>query len=174
VDVEVCADPTAHAADWVTLYGHLIGRHGIRGIPAFSPRALTEQLRVPGLVMLRAVHHDDTVGITLWYRQGNAAYYHLGACTDLGYRLRASFSLHAFALTYFAPRLAWLSLGAGAGASGTGSSGLTRFKSGWATSLRIAYFCGRILNPARYAELSRARSTSSSRYFPSYRDGEFA
>jgi hypothetical protein len=174
VDVEVCADPTAHATEWIALYANLIARHGIRGIPAFSPRALTEQLHVPGLVMLRAVHRGDTVGMTLWYRQGDAAYYHLGACTDLGYRLRASFSLHAFALTYFAPQLAWLNLGAGAGTRGSGSSGLARFKSGWATSRRTAYFCGRILNAARYHELARAKSAPASHYFPSYRDGEFA
>ena len=174
VDVEVCANPTDHAEDWIALYRHLISRHAIRGFAAFSPRALAAQLRVPGLIMLRAVRCGETVGMTLWFQQGNAAYYHLGAYSDRGYQLRASFSLYAFALGYFASRLAWLSLGAGAGASGNGSSGLTRFKRGWATAIRTAYFCGRIVNPMRYAELAHAVTPAATPYFPSYRAGEFA
>ena len=44
-----------------------------------------------------------------------------------------------------------------------------RFKRGWATGTRTAHFCGRVLDPERYAQLAGAAATS---YFPAYRAGE--
>jgi hypothetical protein len=72
------------------------------------------------------------------------------------------------ALTHFAGSgVRWAALGAGAGATLT-ESGLTRFKRGWSTETRPVYFCGRILQPGAYAELS-ANAAAGSTFFPSYR-----
>lgn len=172
VDVEVLRDPTAFLDEWETLYGELISRHDIRGVAAFSRASLAAQLAVPGIVVLRASSEGATIGATLWYVQDDIAYYHLAAYTQAGYTLRASFALFAAAFELFAERgLAWVSLGAGAGASSDGDDGLSRFKRGWATDTRPAWFGGRILQRERYDRLSGARSTG---WFPAYREGEFA
>ena len=172
VTVEVSADPLRFADEWLALYTVLVARHRIRGIPAFSPRALVAQLTVPGLTMLRAAHEEVCVGMTLWYTQGEVAYYHLGAYSPAGYGLRASFALFWFALEHFAGRgLRWLSLGAGAGVEGAALDGLSEFKRGWASGTRPVYFCGRIFDRAAYAEMTREGPDTG--YFPAYRRGEF-
>jgi hypothetical protein len=169
VEVEECPCPAGHLDEWTGLYGHLVRRHGLTGIQAFSRSIFAAQLSIPGLVMLRAVHGGETVGIHLWYLQGEVAYSHLQASSDLGYRLMASYALYGAALRLLSPRVRWLDLGAGAGVA-VPSRGLERFKAGWATETRTAWFCGRVLDPERYAELSAGREPAG--YFPAYRAGE--
>ena len=174
VDVEVCADPMAYAADWIDLYGNLVARHGIRGIARFSRFSLAQQLQVPGAVMLRAVRDGATAGMLIWYQHADVAYYHLGAYSDAGYQARASFALFDAAMRHFRGRVPWLALGAGAGANASGDDGLTRFKSGWATGVRPTYLAGRILDTHRYEALVTSRGVPPVSYFPRYRAGEFA
>lgn len=174
VEVEIAPDPAQLAPRWVELYGNLIRRHGIRGLSAFSPNALTRQLEVPGLTLFCARHQGEIAGMVLFYEQGEIVYYHLGAYTQEGYARRASYAVFARAIEHFADRkLAWLDLGAGAGLSGDAEDGLTRFKRGWATGVRPAYLCGRIFDRARYEELARATGNEAAAYFPAYRKGEF-
>ena len=175
VRVEKCADPLSFLNDWITLYGNLIERHSITGLAAFSPAAFAKQLAVPGIIAFRAVHNEETVGMVLWYEQENRAYYHLAAYSPTGYELRASFALFDYSLRYFAARQCeWLSLGAGAGVDASDRSGLNRFKQGWSTGTRTAYFCGRIFDAKKYEAIVSARGPSTKRYFPAYRAGEFS
>ena len=172
VDVEIVSPPADLLDDWIALYDNLVRRHEITGIAAFSPAAFAAQFEVGGLVAIRASVEGETVGATLWLVQGDVAYYHLGAYSQRGYELKASFALFATALEHFAREgLAWLSLGAGAGLGDGEGDGLDRFKEGWSTGTRTAYLCGRILSPSRYEELSRGVADTS--YFPAYRAGEF-
>jgi hypothetical protein len=175
VAVDWVQDPPAFAAEWWTLYQVLTDRHGIRGLPAFSRAALTRQLQVPGIAVLKASRGSETVGATLWYRQGDIAYYHLGAYTEEGYRLRASFALFWTAVEALAATgVQWLDLGGAAGSQRAGADdGLARFKQGWATGTRTVYFCGRVFDAEGYALLAGPR-TGSDDYFPAYRAGEFA
>jgi hypothetical protein len=169
--VERAAVPPELLDEWQAMYGHLVERHGIRGIAAFSRESFAAQLQVPGVVAFRALEGETPVGITLWYVQGDVALYHLGAYTPAGYALRASFALFQRALEHFAAEgLRWAGLGAGAGTEGQGSDGLRRFKEGWSTGTRTAYLCGRIFDREAYGELAgRAAPTN---YFPAYRQGE--
>ena len=113
--VEVCADPLRWLDDWCALYQNLCARHEIRGIPALSRAAFRRQLAVPGLIALRASAGADTLGMVLWYRQGDVAYYHLAAYSDEGYRQRASFPLFWLAFEHLAAAgVGWAGLGAGA------------------------------------------------------------
>lgn len=172
--VEKCDNPMGFLEDWTSLYATLVERHAITGMTAFSRESFARQLLVPGIVVLRAVHNDATVGMLLWYEQGNRAYYHLGAYNSRGYELGASFALFDYSLRYFAERgFAWLNLGSGAGL-GSGEQGLSRFKQGWSTGVRTAYFCGRILDPVTYREISETKGLPPTRYFPAYRAGEFS
>ncbi|HYH84642.1 MAG TPA: GNAT family N-acetyltransferase [Pyrinomonadaceae bacterium] len=171
--VEECARPVDFLDEWDALYRVLVERHGVGGIAAFSRESFAAQLRVPGVAAFRAVRDGATEGMLLWYVQGDVAYYHLGAYSERGYELRASFALFSEAIEHFARRgLHWLNLGGGAGASG-GESGLSRFKQGWATETLTAYFCGRVLDREKYEEVWRAKNVPPTNYFPAYRLGEF-
>lgn len=172
VDVEIVSPPAEMLDEWIELYENLVRRHEITGMAAFSAGSFATQFDVGGLVAIRASVEEETVGVTLWFVQGDVAYYHLGAYSQRGYELKASFALFATALEHFAREgLAWLSLGAGAGIGDAEGDGLDRFKDGWATGTRTAYLCGRILSPDRYRELSNGVAQTS--YFPAYRAGEF-
>jgi hypothetical protein len=160
--------------EWTNLYATLIKRHRIKGLAAFSADSFALQLQVPGLSLFCARHNGEIVGMTLWYSHGAAGYYHLGAYSERGYDLGASFALFWYALEYFAGSgLLWLNLGAGAGLKDEASDGLGRFKRGWATGTRTAYLCGRIFDPERYAALTNVQRGATSDYFPAYRKGEF-
>jgi len=175
VNVEQCARPSDFLDDWYALYRVLIERHGIEGLVAFSKESFARQLQVPGMVALRAVRDGATVGMLLWYVQGDVGYYHLGAYSERGYELRASFALFDYALRHFASQgLRWLNLGGAAGAAaGEDLSGLGRFKQGWSTGTRTAYFCGRIFDAEKYDEIVRSKGARAATYFPAYRVGEF-
>ena len=173
VDVEHCIEPREFLDDWVNLYQTLIDRHSITSIAAFSRASFARQLSVPGINVFRAGENGVSVGMLLWYEQGDRAYYHLGAYSKRGYELGASFSLFDYALRYFCSRqLKWLNLGAGAG-TGNNDSGLTRFKQGWSNGARTAYFCGRVFARDKYRRLLERTNTGMTDYFPAYRLGEF-
>ena len=158
----------------MSLYGYLIQRHGISGIPAFSRTAFARQFKVPGLVAFRALHQGTLVGMSLSYVQGNVVYTHLIACNALGYELDSSYALYWREIEYFRSRgLKWLNLGAGAGVHGNGRDGLTWFKRGWATGTRTAYLCGRIFDRQAYDQIVKAKGVTDTGYFPAYRAGEF-
>jgi hypothetical protein len=173
--VEECERPADFLDEWDALYRVLVERHAVSGVAAFSRGSFAAQLRVPGVAAFRAVGREGaTEGMLLWYVQGGVAYYHLGAYSERGYELRASFALFQHAIERFALRgLRWLNLGAGAGAASGAESGLSRFKQGWATGTRTAYFCGRVLDQKKYQEIVRARNVPATKYFPAYRLGEF-
>lgn len=174
VTVEQCENPGQYLDQWFQLYSGLISRHKIKGIAAFSNAVFARQLEIPGIVVFRALHKGETVGMLLWYKQNDVAYYHLGAYSDIGYELRVSFALFWKAIEHFtSDQIRWLNLGAGAGVSGVATDGLSRFKRGWSTGTRTAYFCGRILDKSRYDEIANAKDLAPTDYFPAYRDGEF-
>jgi len=174
LEVENCERPALFLDEWTNLYDTLIERHHITGFTKFSKESFAQQLNVPGLAAFRAVHNGDTVGMLLWFVQGEVGYYHLGAYSSPGYEMRASFALFRFAIEYFADfGLRWLSIGAGAGIGSDETDGLTRFKKGWSTGTRTAYFCGRIFDQARYREIVNAKGVPATDYFPAYRLGEF-
>jgi len=170
----MCENPDRFLDDWVVLYENLINRHSIRGITAFSKSSFAKQLNVPGLIAFRAVFKDTTVGMLLWFVRDDVGYYHLGAYSDRGYEMGASFALFRFAIEYFTTmKIQRINLGAGAGLEGNGKDGLSRFKSGWSTETQIAYFCGRIFNYRVYESLVTKKGVADSKYFPKYRRGEF-
>jgi hypothetical protein len=174
VDLERCDQPGQLLDEWTSLYDHLIARHQLSGIKAFSRRAFSLQLAVPGAVMLRATHAGQTVGAHLWYVQDDVVHSHLAAASPRGYELQVSYALYWFALETFADQAAWINFGAGAGLSSDATDGLSRFKRGWATGTRPTYFCGRIFDQRRYADALTARGLDNDDYFPAYRKGEFA
>jgi len=174
VYIEQCDEPLNFLDEWIDLYSVLIEKRNIKGIAVFSRSSFAKQLTVPGIVVFRAVHDETTVGMLLWYVQGKVGYYHLGAYSPLGYELRASFALFWSAIEYFsAIGLNWLSLGAGPGLKSDHRDGLSRFKSGWSTDTRIAYFCGHIFDNLKYSTIVESKKIENTEYFPVYRKGDF-
>ena len=171
LEVEVCEQPADFVSDWSDLYQQLILRHAIKGIQAFSPESFARQLKVPGMVAIKVREKNLLVGAHLWYVDGAVAYSHLAASSIRGYQLGCHYAAYACALEHFRSRTRWLDLGAGAGVRSS-NDGLTRFKEGWATGTRTAYFCGAVLNDKHYSELVATRSAADSAYFPAYRTGE--
>lgn len=171
VVVEQCLEPIVWLDQWVDLYAGLVAERGMRGQRAFSAAAFAVQLAMPGMVMFRATAGDAVVGLHLWIVQGEVAYGHLGATSPRGRDLMASYALYAHAIEHFRSQVRWLDLGAGAGLSER-HDGLWRFKRGWATGTRPAYFCGRIFDDARYRAVVAARGGPATDYFPAYRSGE--
>ena len=174
INVQVCPAPLELLKEWVSLYGTLTARHGITGIRGFSQAAFEEQLTIPGMVALRAERQGRAVAANLFFVQGQTAYDHLTASSPEGYECRASYALKWSAIRYFMGKVRWIDWGGGAGATADNADGLTVFKSGWAQTTRPVYFCGRILNDTRYREIARQKNLEHSRWFPAYRDGEFA
>jgi hypothetical protein len=168
VDVELCADPVEHLDDWVGLYSRTLARPSVTNMAAFSRAAFAKQLRLPNLIAVRAVQSGTTVSMALWLMQGENAYYHLGASSDRGYSVSASYAVFAASLQELEKRGArFVNLGGAAGNAGP-EDGLHRFKSGWTNASMPAYLCGRILDPPAYSELSE-RITNSTGWFPAYR-----
>ncbi|HEY5883439.1 MAG TPA: GNAT family N-acetyltransferase [Pyrinomonadaceae bacterium] len=174
LNIETCENPSMFLDDWNALYQLLVHRHRITGISVFSEKSFRRQFEVPGFKAFRASRDGLTVGMLLWYLHGNVASYHLGAYSERGYELKASFGLFSRAVDYFKQSgLQWLHLGSAAGIGPVSESGLSRFKSGWATGSLTAYFCGRIFDQARYDELTRVtKLVEPTQYFPAYRAGE--
>jgi hypothetical protein len=174
VHVEKLNKPEEFISEWMSLYSNLSARHNIKGLPLFSESSFRKQLNIPGIVVFRAIYKECALGMILWYLQGHVGYYHLGAYSDLGYKLRVSFALFWYAFEYFAVHgVQWLNLGAGAGINGSHEDGLNRFKRGWSTGTQTAYFCGRIFDHRKYLELVKTKSISVTDYFPAYRMGEY-
>ena len=109
----------------------------------------------------------------IWYIHNNIGYYHLGASSERGYRFKASFALFWESIKYFSSiGLDWINLGAGAGTKINGTSGLTRFKRGWSSDTRTAYFCGKIFDHHLYEKIKQLNKCISKNYFPVYRSCE--
>jgi hypothetical protein len=173
ITVEISDKPLEYLDEWVGLYNTLIERHQIKDFRKFSRRAFAKQLSIPGTIILRALSEGVAVGAQLYYLQGEVVYCHLGAFSQLGYELGASYALDWSSIEYFAARARWLDFGAGAGTVSDGTSGLNQYKRGWATDMRTAYFCGHIFDAEKYAQIVQAKGIFDTNYFPAYRKGEF-
>ncbi len=172
IRTEVCLQPTEFLDEWVALHQNLVNRHGIKGIRAFSKQAFQQQLSAPGIVVLRALHGDETVGAQLWFLHKDVANGHVLAFSEKGYKLGATYALYWFALNYFADKARWCDIGGVPGLhekQESGSNGLANFKEGWSTGRQTAYLCGRILNSAKYQEL-KALNREATGFFPAYRN----
>ncbi len=174
VSVEVHPDPPAFLDEWMELHRHLVAKHDIRGVKAFSRRAFAEQLSTPGIVALRATYAAKPVAAMLFFVQGDVAYAHVLGCTDAGYERGALYAILGFALEHFTGVVRWCDVMGVPGVEDDGDDGIRQFKRGWSRETRTAWLCGRVLNRPRYDELVEATGTSGVDYFPAYRTGELA
>ena len=171
--IEICTEPIVYLDEWTGLYGELTNKFHVSGVRAFSKKSFEKQLRLPGAVMFRALYQGETVAAHLVYAQDDVCYGHLVGDTPVGHDLLASYALYLTEVEYFSDKAGWLDWGAGAGIKSDNSDGLTQYKQGWSTGTRTSYFCGRILDRKKYAEIVSASGMEATNYFPAYRNGEF-
>lgn len=172
LELRIHHNPIEYLDEWCSLYSQLCSRHRLTGIKAFSREGFAKQLKQQGMVLIGAWKAQELVSAHLWLQSNAVAYSHLAASNEVGYAFSAAYALYATAIEYFKGKRQWICWGAGAGLSSESNDGLTRFKRGFATGTRQVYFCGRVLNPAKYAEFSSQPTLLPSRYFPAYRSGE--
>jgi hypothetical protein len=167
VEVVSLAD---HLDAWRGLYAELTERHEIGGMTAFSADAFERMAAVEGLTAVAAFADGAVVSMHLWITDAaiGHGYSLLAASSGEGYRRSAAYAVYDASIALFAD-LKTLNLGAGAGMAAD-DDGLTRFKKGFANAEAQAWFCGAILDEARYAELSRGATTAVTP-FPAYRFG---
>jgi hypothetical protein len=135
---------------------------------AFSPEAFERMAAVEGLTAVAAFADGAVVSMHLWVTDAGSGhgYSLLAASSGEGYRRSAAYAVYDASIALFSDLKA-LNLGAGAGLAAD-DDGLTRFKKGFANAEAQAYFCGAILDEARYAEMSGG-ATAPATPFPAYR-----
>lgn len=154
---------------WLGLYAGLAARRGITDLRRFDRESFRRQLAVPGLEAVTAWEGETLLGADLYYLDGGVVRAHLSAYAERGYALAVSYPMMAAAIGHFRGRADWIDLG---GAPTGAGDGLSAFKRGWGGTLRQSRLCGRILDPAAYADLA-ARTPDGPPWFPVYRRGEF-
>ena len=150
--------------EWVRLFSALSARHQIGGMGAFSRDAFVKMQETPGLLAAVADAQGETVAITLWIRFRDKLYYHLGASSERGYKLRASFGLFGAVIERY--REATIDLGGCAGLRDDPEDGLWKFKRGFANASVMAMLCGAVLDEEKYAALTAGLRSD---FFPEYR-----
>lgn len=172
-EIRIEAEPAALAPQWSALYAVLIAQVGISGLRRFSDEIFSRMLAVPGTVLFTAWDGDMLLGADWYFEDGERIYAHLSAYSRAGYDRAVSYPMMDAAMRHFAGRGARvLDLGGVPLVEG-GGRGLAQFKQGWSTRTLPCWLCGRVLNPARYAELTASQGPSSADYFPRYRHGEY-
>jgi len=171
VNVEFLVRPLDRLDEWVSLFAGAIERFNLSGLPAFSRRAFEQHVSIPGVSMSVCWHEGSAVAAHLWFQQGDVVYAHLAAGSIRGRAIGADYALYFSDIDFFSGRARWIDWGGVAGARPDTGSGLDRFKRGWSTGTRVAYFCGRVMDSRRYARFSEP--VGETHYFPAYRLGEF-
>ncbi len=174
LDVQVCEQPHNYLEEWDKLFRHMIRRHKMTGMHALSKRAFAEQFRTPGAIMFAAIADGNIVGLDILYVQNDVAYGHACAFNELGYKLRASYAMRWYMLNYFSGKLRWVDFGGAAGLGDNESDGLISYKRGWCADKKPVYLCRKVFQQCVYDRLVKDSHAEHSRYFPAYREGEFA
>ncbi|BDZ44152.1 GNAT family N-acetyltransferase [Naasia aerilata] len=167
VEIRVGDDPAGQLDEWVELYSRTLRDRSVAEFARFSRDSFAQQFAVPGMLAIRAVESGITVSMTLWLIAEENAYYHLGASSDRGYELGASYAVFEAAFEELGERgVRYVELGGSAGDRPDPDDGLFRFKQGWSNDRADAYLCGRVMNDPLYRELSAGAGAD---WFPAYR-----
>jgi hypothetical protein len=173
ITIDIPLNPEALANDWHKLHSEMASRRRLTGITALSTSALERLFRVPGLIVLRATHNGETVGMHVVFLNRDTVYCHFAAYSALGYTLGASTALYVCDIEHFSGKARWIDWGGVPGGGEQPSGSLTYYKQAFASDQRTVYLCGKIFDKIAYHGLLRPLHQTTVPYFPAYRSGEF-
>jgi hypothetical protein len=175
LEIRVLLNPVECIDDWTRLFERMVRRQNLSGLRSYSRMSFLKQFQTPGAVMFEVRSEGDVVGLDMIYVDGDHAYGHVCAFSEVGYRLRASYATRWRMLEYLQGRVRYLDFGGSVGTSDApAGDGLADYKRRWCALRMPVYLCTSVLNPAVYGELSAARGTREKPgYFPAYRVGEY-
>jgi hypothetical protein len=170
--VEVTTDARPWVDEWMALQQELDRRHALTGMHRLSREEVALLFETPGVVVFRASHQGETMGMHVEFVENGRAYAHLAAYSADGYHLNVSTALNVYELEYFRGRVDYIDWGGVAGHSDDPENGLGIFKARFSNARIPTFLCGRILDRRVYDELTSRRSKPRDNYFPAYRSGE--
>ena len=156
----------------MALFDLSVQKFHLEGIRALSRSAIAQQLALPGCSMSVARYQGDVVSAHIQFSHEDKVYAHLAAKKPIAYEVGADYALYYAEIEHFRGISGWTDWGGGPGLA-SGATSLDRFKRGWSTGIRPAYFGGWVLDRQRYDELVRRKGSITTNYFPAYRSGEF-
>jgi hypothetical protein len=154
-----------HLDAWYTLYAHLISKHGMTGIQAFS-KDYFAKIAALEPIMIGAFHESELISAHLWFTHEHYAYSHLAASSEKGYELQAAYAVYDSSITHLKSLgIEVIDLGGGAGTNA--SAGLSFLKKGFSNDQTMCYVYGKVLDQKMYATLSAKHAPTT--FFPAYR-----
>ena len=169
--VEIAEDPPSLVDDWLRLQVEACTKRRPTGMNVLPREAVERLFAVVGLVVLRAVHEGNTVGMHVVFHQDDVVFGHFGAYSAVGYRLGASTALHVCGIEYFSGKARWIDWG-GVPGGADADTGLSHFKQDFSSTRRTVFLCGRVFDRATYERLTARLTPNPHPYFPAYRQGE--
>jgi hypothetical protein len=173
LDIDIQHSPNIDLDEWIYLYGLLIEKHKIQGIRTFSRKSFEKQLEIPETLYFRALHEGEIVGGKVVLIQNDAAYIHLSAHTNNGYKLDAGYAITWSVINYLKNKVHWINFGGSTNLDNGELDGLAQFKKGWSSEIRKSFFCGKIYNKEQYEEILLLKGINETKWFPAYRFGEY-
>jgi hypothetical protein len=163
-------DLAARLDEWSEIYEGLVTRLGLSNTMHAFPRDHYKALaQLSGTVAVGAFAGGRLLSCHVWVCYDGHAMSHLVASNEEGYAMRAAYAVNAASIDLLS-EYQILNFGGGAGTVKDQSSGLERFKRGFANATASSYLCGKVLAADAYAELCRrAGITQETSYFPAYR-----
>ena len=155
--------------EWRGMYDALFRKHGVPDGAKLPEKHFEALQSDPQATVFVAKMEADLVAMSIWLSDGSIAHNHLGASSDAGYQVGASYALYAAAIDTFQDHRV-LYLGGMPGATDDPNHGLARFKRGFANATISTSLAGFVLDEAGYQEIcekfGRPRQTE---FFPAYR-----
>jgi len=168
LDVEVSPSPAAMVEDWISLWERSRHARQPSGENRLSREATGRLFRVPGVVVLRALHRGRTVGMHVELQQGDVVHGHFAIYDPEYYRLGVSTLLNIYEMEHFTGRARFYNHGGVPGLRDR-QTGLSRFKQDFSNTTRTAFLCGSIFDQEAYQRLTAHKIDPEPAFFPAYR-----
>lgn len=163
--VHSIASPADLAENVFEVYQNLVERHKIEGQTNYTLEQFKLLLGAPGALLFEVTSGSEVLNYSLFYRSGDKVYYHLSCQTEIGYALKSNFLMMHYAFKCFRT-WGFEAVEIGGTPDGSESSGLSRFKSGFANRSVTNKIYNIILEPQIYKELSKGKTGD---FLPKYR-----
>lgn len=159
-------DLAAHRTAALRLYLAQLARHGVGRTEAAAGPEIDALAALPGTRTIGAFRGGTLEGFVVFVSGAGVAYSHIAGTSDAARADGAHHACYAAGIESLLPE-ATVDLGGVPGLHDDPNHGLALFKRGFATTTRMAWLCGAILDRDAYAALGGAARAGD--FFPVYR-----